>query len=357
MSELNAQLEALENAGDDDGPEFTQLQDRYAEADQERDALASGTEVWPQEAKAKCGVLIWLDRYDGMRVACGRLKPGQKKGAAATAAAAPGADPSTTKPKPAKKPELSAAIVSALSAHRSAAAARAIAKDHVLATAVLIGRLLECHRGGHGHGAVRIDLRSARDHVQIAPDIDKASREPLQAASKALAAIPRKDTIAWLLKQPETFLQDTLATLVALSFDGITESPQGDPTATAIHAAVGIDMAKHWTPACDGFLTRVSGPILVAAVTEACGKEQASKVASAKGKEGRAAEAGKLLGGTGWLPKPLRGPGYKTGAVKSASKPVKAAAKKAPAKPAAKKATKAAPAVRVALTAALEKTP
>ena len=285
-------------------------------------------------------MLIWLDRYDGMRVASGRLKPGQKKGAAGSAAAAPAADQGTTKAKLAKKPELSAAIVTALSAHRSAAAARAIAKDHVLATAVLIARLLDCHRGGHGHGAVRIDLRSVREPTLIAPDIDKALREPLQAARKALAAIPRKDMVAWLLKQPETFLQDTLATLVALSFDGITESPQGDAATSAIHTAAGIDMAKHWTAACDGFLTRVSGPLLVAAVTEACGKEQASKFSAAKGKEGRAAEAGKLLGGTGWLPKPLRGPGYKTGAVKSASKPAKPAAKKAPAKkPAAQKAS------------------
>lgn len=147
--------------------------------------------------------------------------------------------------------------------------------------------------------------------------------------------------------------------LVASHFSGITGSEQGHPGVDAIHRITGFNMADHWTPASDDFLTRIHADLVTEAVVEAKGKSEATTLTGLKKAE-RAAQAGKLLAGTGWLPKLLRGPGYGKKPAADAAKPggkpkpaakskpkttkkaTKKAASKKPAKPAAKKkATKA----------------
>lgn len=334
IKEIDARRKAIHSGQDtldDDSPEWEALEREDDALYAERQRLVAGKQIWSDDAKEKTGVLIWIDRHtDGMRVACGRLRPGQRMAASGISSTVGTA--SGTKAK-AKKPELSAAIRSVLSAHRSAAAAHHVARDPMLATCLLVERLLQSFwTGVYSTNAIKIRWEEERGHTKVAPSIDKALIEPLAKARKALNDIPKRDTLSWLLKQPEEFQRATLAALVALSFDGITDSPKGNSCVDAVHSAVGIDMAKHWTATCDGFLTRIPGALIIEAVAEACGKEQAAKVSAAKGKEGRAAEAAKLLNGTGWLPKPLRGHGYKTGTVKAAAAPAKKAGKKAPQK-------------------------
>ncbi len=74
--------------------------------------------------------------------------------------------------------------------------------------------------------------------------------------------------------------------------------------------AVDFDMADHFQPTADNYLGRISNPFVVAALTEA---KQVNGNADKEGllamKKGvLAAEAEKRLAGTGWLPKPIRGP-------------------------------------------------
>jgi ParB family chromosome partitioning protein len=77
--------------------------------------------------------------------------------------------------------------------------------------------------------------------------------------------------------------------------------------------AVGLDMvAAGWTPTIDRYLGRVTKPRIIEAVTEALGVEKAGLIDHLK-KGDMAEQAERLLDGVGWLPEPLRTPGYGSG--------------------------------------------
>jgi ParB family chromosome partitioning protein len=67
-------------------------------------------------------------------------------------------------------------------------------------------------------------------------------------------------------------------------------------------------VAVGWSPTVDNYLGRVTKARILKAVREAKGEAQAERIAHLKKGE-MAAEAERLLAGTGWLPEPLRTPG------------------------------------------------
>lgn len=333
-----AQIE--EQLFDEDGDQREELdQDLADELQAECDELElqvreieAGEEIWPDEAKRVAGVLVYLDEYRGLQIVRGLLQPGQKLDKATGAVVGKPKAAAGEQAKP-KKPELSAAILQVLSAHRSEVTRYHVARDPQIAIALLVDFYLSIHKHDHSHvSLLRLSWTSARDARQIAPDIHKAlaGTDDLPFAV-SLKKIPKAGRLAWLVQQPQSDLLQMLAYLVATQFDGITESGDGHRGIEQLHAIIGFNMADHWTPACDGFLGRIPAALTHQAVTEAKGKDAAATLTGLK-KDALVAEAGKLLAGTGWLPKPLRGPGY---AINGASKAV-------PAKPAAKGKPKAA---------------
>ncbi|MDP3674310.1 MAG: ParB N-terminal domain-containing protein [Novosphingobium sp.] len=79
-------------------------------------------------------------------------------------------------------------------------------------------------------------------------------------------------------------------------------------SANRLAVAIGHDMARAgWQPTRTGYLDRVTKPRILEAVREARGSEMAELIAHMK-KADMAAEAERLLDGTGWLPEPLRLP-------------------------------------------------
>src|SRR5690606_23943926 len=94
-------------------------------------------------------------------------------------------------------------------------------------------------------------------------------------------------------------------------------------------------------PDADHYLGHVPKALVAEAVRDVHGKDAAAKVAAMKAGPA-AAEAAKLLAGTRWLPKALRGDGYTH--AKPGKAPAKKAAKKAGSKPAAKTAPAGKPA-------------
>ena len=297
-------------------------------------------DVYPADIMAKSGVLVYVGS-DGLRVEPCRLRPNEKLG---KDGAVNLESPAPTKPEKPKKPEFSDAVQMALSAHRSDVARYHIGGDPTLALCLLLEQLLLDHwpksRASNG---VSVSLGRPRDATTLA-DVHKAVRGALANDLKKLDAIPQRDTLGWLLKKTENQRLDILAVLVAANFDGITSLPQGHTTVTAVQQLTGFDMADHWNPTTDDFLSRIHADLVIEAVTEAKGKETAAMLTGLKKAE-RTATAAKLLAGTGWLPKPLRGADYgkkKTTALvaDAPGKAKKPAAKKATKKPAAKKAVK-----------------
>ncbi|GAB3335095.1 ParB/RepB/Spo0J family partition protein [Marilutibacter aestuarii] len=337
-AEVEARLEKLENGSEDltdaEQEECWALQDELTKIEDRK------SEIWPERIMAQAGALVTVG-HNGIEVSCGRLKPGEKLGKSGTVTG--GADASA--PAKPKAPTLSAAVLRNLSAHLSEEARHHVSRDPQLALALLVDRFASDLAGTFSHARL-LTASGGRgaDAAAIAPDNYNALRPKDEVAEACRMKMPRAKRLTWLIKQPQQDLLDMLAYLVAQSFDGMTDHERGHAGVQELHEAIGFDMAERWNPGCDNFVGRVPKPYLLAAIAEAKGKDVAKSVEGLKKGE-LAAEAAKLLAGTGWLPKTLRGPSYGSAAKgKAAKKPAKKAAKKraAAAKPKAKKASKAA---------------
>ncbi|GGD45951.1 ParB/RepB/Spo0J family partition protein [Pseudoxanthomonas indica] len=327
-SELENQIQDL----DDEDPRVDALNEQWRELDVEMDAINDRkVTTYPADIMATTGVLVFLDR-SGLQVLHARLKPNQKatKSAGATGKAAKSEAPT----------ELSAAVLETLSAHRSEVARYHLAQDPVLAQCILIQRLLQHHwQGVYERNGLRLDVDRVTDASKVA-EVHPAIRAAIATAAQVIKTIPQKDTLDYLLKQTEKWRMEVQAILVAMSFDGISQSAGGHDGVAAIHRVVGFDMSSHWTPVTDNFVGRIPPKLLVEAITEAKGKEVAAQLKDLKRAE-RVALGGKLLSGTGWLPAALRGPGYgRVADAGRAASPPAAAKKAGKVKPAAKPATK-----------------
>jgi ParB family chromosome partitioning protein len=355
---IDARLRELDG-GDDDNFDDDWFQDEYSALEAERDEIHALAQTNASaEFKAATGVLVFLSS-DGVQIKRGRLKPGQTVDKAGAIRGTPKAAEADTggcaKPK---KQELSAAVLMNLSAYRSEAAREHVRHDPQLALALLLDSLLASHHqySAGGNNPLRIHGQAARNPISggIAKDAPKFDL----AAPDFLTRAPRKDRITWLIQQEQGNLLLALAFLLANHFDGITDNAAGHDGIAALHTAIGFDMADHWNAGCDNFLARIPAALVSEAVTEAKGKDIAATLNGLK-KDELVAQAGKLLAGTGWLPKPLRGPGYALKAAKPATAPKpapkKATAKAKPAKPAKKATPKKVAKKKPAKTAAKKK--
>lgn len=351
LEAIDARIDEIDEIDSDelDHNQEVALADEQERLYEERDEIEERMlPTYPDDVKAESGVLVYLSDGSGLRYSWARLPA--NAGDTPEHNNTPGASSSTAPAKPAKKPEMSEAMRIVLSAHRSAAAAAQLAKDPTLAHCVLLERLLISH-WPESWGDNGLHLSFGRDNSAMVnsaggADIHKALKAVLADRLAIIKQVPRKGTLEFLLKQTDTWRLELQAALVVAHFDGITGSEKGHAGVDAIHRITGFDMAEHWTPAADEFLSRLHGELVAKAVVEARGKTEAATLNGLK-KADRAAQAGKLLAGTGWLPEPLRGADYgkkaDADAAKAAtpkkpakSKPAKKATKKAATKKAAK---------------------
>jgi len=357
MAAIDKRLQEIERLQDNDEEDGDDYQALEAEADDlrgERAELEASREEWSAEAKAKTGVLIYIDQYCGLQINRGRLKPGQKLN---------GGKVQGGKEAGPKKPNLSQDMLARLEMQRTAAIREHIAARPADAMTLLLQALL-CELLP-GRASSLLSVNATNQHLADAGDkfgeIKKApARTALERrAEKWLPTIPKNgaDLVPWLDKLSQDQRHELLALLVAFSL------PVAQGHGKALAARFGVNMATWWAPTADTFIELVPKALLAEAVSEVSGKP-AGEALLAKKKDAAMAEAAKQLAGTGWLPKPLRGDGYAltkagaTAATASASAKMpagkapatkKAAKKKAPASKAVKKpAPKKAPAKKAA---------
>ena len=350
MDAVQARIDEIEDLDEDELPpaQADQLRDELSELEDERITLENAMrERWPDDVMRQSGVLVYVD-YEGLQIAYARLKPGQKltgEGVVTGKAKATKAGKAADKPKPAT---LTADLQQRLRLHREAAIRVAIADDTSGAVEMLLASLLSQLLCNGGAGP--FDIRATNAHRY---DLGQGSRFPDYKASKARkslddvldavrkSGLPKKasEIQPWLATRTPDQLLNLFSIAAALAFN-----PDVDQ-ATALARSYAIDMSQWWEPTPEAYLSNVPKALIVEAVQDVHGKAIAAKVAALT-KDAAVAEAAKLLAGSGWLPKPLRGHDYKLraaakpAATKPAAKPAKKAAGKKAAKKPAKKAAK-----------------
>lgn len=343
LKELRTEQDRLGGADSVDYDVLEQCEERMEALETEAEALRQGTEVWPEAVKQSAGVLLTIDGNGALLVLRGRLKPGQKVKAGQIEGQGKGQDATAS-----KKPEVSDALVRRLTAHRTLALQAELAKNPLVALKSVVHVLIENVERNLDYSspsALRITLR--QPELPDAPDLKQApARKALQLALKQWRdkGLPTNAAArrAWIFQQPVDVLMGLLALAAAYSVDAVHGKNGRHPTADALAADLGLDMAAWFQATPDTYLTAVPKALAIEAVAEACGKDAAATLQSLKSQPA-IAEAAKKLAGTGWLPKVLRGPKYAVGAKSPAAAAAQAAPatkttpKKATAKPAAKK--------------------
>jgi ParB family transcriptional regulator, chromosome partitioning protein len=144
--------------------------------------------------------------------------------------------------------------------------------------------------------------------------------------------LPGKSNALWdfLLQLDGDSRADLFALCAGQSINAMYLPNERRPDALA-HAdrlaeQIGLDMTEHWTPTADNFFGRVTKSRILAAVREAKGEPSAQLIEHLKKGE-MAKEAERLIQGTGWLPQPLRTPGWDDGTMRvvmmAATAPIK----------------------------------
>lgn len=309
---------------------------------------------WPEKAKQYAGAIVALNQQGEVTYWRGLLKPEDAKRLAGEEKAKAKNKKSTAAAKPAKKPgELSFAQVQRLQGDRTAVLRAELATKPRIALAALAADLFADADLGEVRMLKAYDYeREPVVHIRADRQYDGGTN-----IREAIGAHPRTEAIeklekewlarlkpakgklfAWLLEQPESLTHELLGFLAARTIVAGENFDKGSDRGREFAVTAGIDMVDHWTPT-EAWLSAQPKGVIVAAVTEACGKKAAAELEKMK-KPLAAARAEALLRDTQWIPKPLRAPAPKKKAAQAATKvelpkPVKAAkATKKTAKPA-----------------------
>ncbi|HZF96853.1 MAG TPA: ParB/RepB/Spo0J family partition protein [Pseudoxanthomonas sp.] len=348
LAEIEDLQEGDQDAHDEDDPRCLdddtreELENETDTLEEERAVVSRRSEVWPASVMATAGVVVYLDQ-DGLRIARGRLQPGQKVSASGEVTGTPNA--AGSKPEPPRKVALSQDMITRLEMHRAAAIREHVAADPHKAMTLLLTHLalrLVTTSGSeaglslaptNAHSGATLAIGGKFGCLGTAP-ARKALDDRLAQLKKDGMPSTSAPLFEWIGTRSDTQRLALLALLTALTVD-TNPGKRGEGLANEF----GVDMATWWAPTADTYLTLVPKALLAEAVADVDGKRAGEAILALK-KDAAIAAAAKALTGKGWLPKPLRGPGY--GTKKAAAKPTPTKAKKAPAKKAVKPAKKAA---------------
>jgi ParB family chromosome partitioning protein len=311
LSALCEQHDALvENLEEEPPAETVAELDRLSD---EIDTLSASREQWSNEDKACAGVFLALDYQGELVVRRGYAKPDDvpptvpapEDGSPAPVAAQP-----TQEEKP--KAGLSDALVTDLSAHRTAALRETVAgRPDVALTALLHALVLQLFHGV-AHGCV--DIRAVSADLRPLADGIGSSKAGLALAERHerwLERLPEADALwPWLETEGDATRAELLAYCVGIAVNASSQARYGVRPRCAeqrdlLAGAVKLDMADWWQPTRAGYFARVSKTLILEAVTEAVSPQAAENISRLK-KDAMASRAEELLADRRWLPPMLR---------------------------------------------------
>ncbi|MEM7397307.1 MAG: ParB/RepB/Spo0J family partition protein [Pseudomonadota bacterium] len=324
--------------------EYDKLEDDYAEADElpedvdarlgeietAMEALQNRPIRFEAEDYAIAGAFVSIDSSGGLRVERGYVRPedepvveadydpdSETVGPDMDDATADACDPVTDQDEDddddGTKP-LSDRLICELTVHRTMALRDALANDPQLAMlACLHAMVLQLFYHYGQDSCVEITPRSTQFGSQ-APNLGEAAYvQSIDLGIETWAGnLPKQPEDLWgALTEWDSDSRDALfAHCVAMTVNAVQE-PHYRKLRQIAHADIlastlGLDMVKAgWTPTADSYLGHVTKAQILAAVREAKGDKDADRIAGFK-KPDMVEAAEELLGGTGWLPQPLR---------------------------------------------------
>jgi ParB family chromosome partitioning protein len=266
-----------------------------------------GKAVFTPEQLAIAGAVVTIGDDFKTHIVRGLVRPedmpkGKSKAKASTADGADGDE---------RGDEFAAGLIEDLTAQKSAAISAAMLKEPSVAlAAVVYSMALDIF----GLSRSCLQIAATQEHFQKVEG-SKALAEISGAKdrwSEKLPGEPEK-LWQWCLKQKTDTLLDLLACCAALTVDVIRTKHNGTEGDRLQHgdqlaAALKLDMRDWFAPTAENFFCRVDKQQMLDAIREAKGQPHAPALEKLKKGE-LAAEAERLVAGTGWLPSLLRLPG------------------------------------------------
>ena len=298
LSECYDELVAALQDGDESlGSEI----DRVAE---EIAAIESSKITWPEEEKARAGVIVSLGPHGTVDVVRGLLRPEASRPNEAN-------DEQRAAKKRVNGNAYADSVVLDLSAHKTAAMRELLAQQPALALLALLHAL-----AGHlfYRGASTTCLRitaSAVSPEDASGSVAEGTAGQAFAARHAawIARMPEPDGLwDWLMQLSPEDRDQLLAHCVGMTVDALQGGQWNNlnaQQADRLAAALGLDMRAWWRPTRANFLGRVTKNDIVTAVSEGVSQQASWRLAGLK-KDRLAREAEKLLASSNWLPSPLR---------------------------------------------------
>jgi ParB family chromosome partitioning protein len=334
VAEYNSLSEERESA--DELP--ANVDQRTAELEAEIASIDERPAIYEPTEIARAGIFVSIDhdarlkvergfvrpedearREGGALAATGEPRSGAQSGADdATVGAGLGADPTSsesTEEEVETSPKLSGLMVVELSAHRTVAMRLGLASNPQAAFLAATHALaLNAFYSASSHSCLDLSERSATlgSHAPGIGD-SLAARTLFESFGNWQLRLPADpaDLWSWLLAQNESVRAELFALCVGLSVNA-QNMPWERRTGVLQHADrlaehIALNMRVYWSATVESYFCKVTKAHILAAVREAKGDETAEMIAHLK-KADMAAEAERLLHGTGWLPEVLRTP-------------------------------------------------
>lgn len=264
--------------------------------------------------KAIAGAMLYINHDGALRIERGLLPKGAPKPSGAPKANDPAQG---TTPAPAA---LSDALHRRLTAHRTIALQSGLMANANVALAALTHALLaDLHRHQQrGTSALQVRATNIIDSPAELAFEDVANSEHRKRVIAALddlsttLRVPKRaaELLPWCLHQNRDTLCAVLAAVSVMTVNATTHLA-GQHESDWLAAALDLDMADYWQPTAKTLFSITPKAIGMEAVREVHGDAAAERLVPLK-KDAFAGECERLLARTGWLPKPLRRPGYKT---------------------------------------------
>ena len=337
---LRAEFDELEadHADADELPE--EVDARLGEIEAAMEALQDRPVRFEEDELAHAGAFVSIDSSGQLRVERGYVRPedepaspseDQSDGDASDADIDDAdIDPDAGAPHDEEDEDdgikpLSDRLVTELTAHRTLALRDALAGDpHIAFVAALHVLTLKLFYRYGLNSCIEIDPRSAAFSAQAPGLADTPSAQAIEARSENWAKhLPKAPEDLWdvLIDFDSDSRQALFAHCVSLTLNAVHEAYNRRPGAFAhadiLATALRLDMAAvGWTPTAEAYLSRVTKAQILEAVREDKGDDAADRIAGLKKSE-MVTAAEELLGGSGWLPEPLRTPGQKTSVIEA----------------------------------------